>query len=333
MNPLLTATFSAPDIACLQTTGSITINASGGTLPYSYSVDAGNTYQSSNIFNTLGPGTYSCNIKDSLGCIAEIMVTLKNAATPNLAVTNPSTVCKPATIDLTAPAVTTGSDPGLSFSFWRDSAATIPLANPSIVSDSGTYFIKGTTTDGCFTIKAVDVNIENSLPGMRYPPVLTTPNVSTILQARVIGTNPVYQWIPPDGLNNSSVKDPVFNYDKKTEYRITITSATGCVTVDTLLVDLVGIDPKVFIPKAWSPNGDGNNDYLIPLTVNISQLNYFVIFNRWGKKVFETNVTGHGWDGKLNGIAQPMDVYIWIVVATGVNGEKLRISGQSILLR
>jgi len=139
----------------------------------------------------------------------------------------------------------------------------------------------------------------------------------------------------PDGLNNTSIKDPVFNYDKKTEYIIKITSATGCISVDTLLVDLIsiGIVPNVFVPKAWSPNGDGHNDFLFPFTVNITQLKYFRIYNRWGKKVFETNIIGQGWDGKLNGNPQIMDVYTWTVEAISVNGYKYKAAGKAVLLR
>ena len=130
-----------------------------------------------------------------------------------------------------------------------------------------------------------------------------------------------------------AIKDPVFNYDQSTEYRISIRTVNGCVTVDTLLVDVKILAPNVFIPKAWSPNGDSHNDYLYPIAVNIRQLNFFAIFNRWGQKVFETNVLGEGWDGIYKGVPQPMDPYTWIVEATGTNGEKIRYFGQSILIR
>ena len=181
--------------------------------------------------------------------------------------------------------------------------------------------------------KPVQLNIETSPPGKRNPTVMTLPNQPQVLQARSFVNTATWLWNPPSGLNNPGIQNPVFNYDRKTEYHITITSTTGCITVDTLLVDLLSTAPNVFVPKAWSPNGDGHNDLLFPNTVNITQLKSFIIYNRWGQKVFETSQTGQGWDGKLNGVAQPMDVYIWILQAIGINGEKFRATGQVVLLR
>jgi gliding motility-associated-like protein len=91
--------------------------------------------------------------------------------------------------------------------------------------------------------------------------------------------------------------------------------------------------PNVFVPKAWTPNGDGNNDYLFPFTINIAELKYFRIFNRWGQKVFETNMIGHGWDGIYKGKRQVMDVYIWIIEATGIDGKNYNYSGNTLLLK
>ncbi len=80
-----------------------------------------------------------------------------------------------------------------------------------------------------------------------------------------------------------------------------ITTPSGCSVVDTLLVKMRTEAPIIvsdlFVPKAWTPNGDGHNDKLYPLTLNIVELKYFRIFNRWGQLMFETNVLGFGWDG------------------------------------
>ena len=329
----LNVTTSAPPIACGQTNGSVTINASGGTQPYSYSIDAGNTYQSSPVFNTLNPGAYTFRIKDFIGCTTDVGASLQPAIIPNLVITDPLPVCAPATINLNASAITAGSDPGLVFTYWMDSAATTPLGNSSAVSIPGTYYIKATETGGCFVTRPVQLTIETSAPGIRYNTIMTLPNQPQVLQARGFLNTNTWLWSPPSGLNNPGIHNPVFNDNKKTEYQITITSTTGCITVDTLLVDLLSDAPNVFVPKAWSPNGDGHNDLLFPNTVNITQLNSFIIYNRWGQKVFETNQTGQGWDGKLNGVAQSMDVYIWILHAIGINGEKFRATGQAVLLR
>jgi gliding motility-associated-like protein len=89
----------------------------------------------------------------------------------------------------------------------------------------------------------------------------------------------------------------------------------------------------LFVPKAWTPNNDGHNDRLYPLTVNIRELKYFRIFNRWGQMVFETNAIGIGWDGMFKGQKQVIDVYTWTAEAIGDNGQIIKRSGNSALIR
>ncbi|HMJ48078.1 MAG TPA: T9SS type B sorting domain-containing protein, partial [Ferruginibacter sp.] len=143
---------------------------------------------------------------------------------------------------------------------------------------------------------------------------------------------------PSEGLNSYTVRTPVFRYDRLTEYIIKITSPGGCQIADTLLVKVEsggssGCNPGVFIPKAWSPNGDGHNDKLFPLTECIKELRYFRVFNRWGKLMFETKVIGEGWNGIFSGQPQIMDVYTWTVEAIGFDGRIVKRSGNSVLLR
>ena len=112
-----------------------------------------------------------------------------------------------------------------------------------------------------------------------------------------------------------------------------------CPVVDTLLVVLREPAPggscvsTIDVPKAWSPNADGHNDKLYPLTINITELKYFRIFNRWGQLVFETNIIGQGWDGIFNGKPQVMDVYTWTLEAVGCEGRYIKRAGNSALMR
>jgi gliding motility-associated-like protein len=252
---------------------------------------------------------------------------------PMLSITNPQTVCVPSTVDLTAPAVTSGSSAGSTYSYWINAACTTPLSNPNSVAVSGIYYIRGQSAGGCFTIKPVTVTIENNIPGIRYPGVTIAANTQLALQARSPQPNCTYQWSPNRGLNNYTNRDVVFSYDRKTEYLITITSPAGCVTIDTQLVIIETTQFGIFVPRAWTPNGDGHNDLLFPLTLNITKINYFRIFNRWGQLVFETNAPNTGWNGIYKGKQQPIDVYTWSVEAVTITGEIIRRSGNSVLIR
>ena len=89
----------------------------------------------------------------------------------------------------------------------------------------------------------------------------------------------------------------------------------------------------IFVPKAWSPNGDGHNDRLYPLAVCIRELKYFRVFNRWGQLVFETNILEQGWDGSFHGKPQVMDTYTWTLEAIGEDGKYYKRAGNSVLIR
>lgn len=118
-------------------------------------------------------GVYYIKGTNSSGCsspVKAVFVYIEPA--PRLIITNPATVSDPTTVDLTASGVTAGSTPGLIYTYFTDSAGTIPLTDPATVSIPGIYYIRGTNTGGSSLIRAVKVTITYTI----FIPNVFSPN-------------------------------------------------------------------------------------------------------------------------------------------------------------
>jgi gliding motility-associated-like protein len=96
----------------------------------------------------------------------------------------------------------------------------------------------------------------------------------------------------------------------------------------------VSTDVVLSVPKAFTPNNDNLNDILkIEYGAGIKTLNRFVIFNRYGRIVFQTNDITKGWDGRVNGYDQEMDAYTYLIDYTTYQDKLMKKTGSVILLR
>ena len=91
--------------------------------------------------------------------------------------------------------------------------------------------------------------------------------------------------------------------------------------------------PDIYVPNAFTPNGDGRNDIFRPLVVGISSFHYFRVFNRYGQVLFETSKPGDGWDGTVNGRPAPPGTFVWEATGIDANQKLLLKTGTVILIR
>jgi gliding motility-associated-like protein len=92
------------------------------------------------------------------------------------------------------------------------------------------------------------------------------------------------------------------------------------------------LDKDVFVPNVFSPNGDGKNDVLLVYGNYISKLE-MRIFNQWGEQVELVTSKEKGWDGKHQGKAQPVGVYVYSLQAVMTDGRTIKLKGYITLLR
>jgi gliding motility-associated-like protein len=145
-----------------------------------------------------------------------------------------------------------------------------------------------------------------------------------------------YQWIPATNLSNATIPNPVATYTGSFDsirYQLLVYNEADCVDSAYITVKVFRTNPQVFVPSAFTPNGDGINDIIRPIAVGVTQIQYFRVYNRWGQLIFSTTQNGQGWNGKINGKDQGTGVYVWIVKAVDFTGKEIIEKGTVTLIR
>ena len=258
-NAIATATIAITQLpaATISYQGSPFCNNLPGIIPVTLTGTTGGTYSAvpvglsiSSSSGAITPGTsqpgnytvtYSVAASGGCGTVtATALVTI--AQSPTLIITNPPAVCAPATVDLTSSAITAGSTPGLTFTYWIDAAATIPYATPQSAV-SGTYYIKGTIAAGCFDVRPVQVTVNPS-------PVATASNDGPVCAGSPLSLTggpagmKSYLWTGPNGFT-SAQRSPVVSVSATLPmagvYTLTVTNSSDCTgtATTTVVVDAV----------------------------------------------------------------------------------------------
>jgi gliding motility-associated-like protein len=148
----------------------------------------------------------------------------------------------------------------------------------------------------------------------------------------------VYSWASNPSLSSNSIANPTASPTTSSTYYLTITDGNGCSTSDSKTIN-VESNNKFYIPNAFSPNGDSNNDLFNAFVSNYKffELN---IYNRWGEKIYSTNEpntiagsTTIGWDGKFKDLPQPIGVYVYILKLVFSDNTKVNQAGSVTLIR
>ncbi len=152
-----------------------------------------------------------------------------------------------------------------------------------------------------------------------------------------IGNIISYQWDFGDGTYSSSENPPahIFPDTRNGEtYPVKLIVKNNLNCADTVVALVTKLQScAIGVPNAFTPNGDGKNDYLYPLNAfTVSHLE-FRVYNRTGQLVFESRDAGQKWDGKINGKPQSTGAYIWVLNFTDGSGKLYSLKGSSVLIR
>ncbi len=144
-----------------------------------------------------------------------------------------------------------------------------------------------------------------------------------------------YKWSPEDYLSDPNIANPRVDFPDTGRYKyvLTGTNEEGCIATDTVEIWVVN-SGSVFVPNAFSPNGDGINDVLMPRIVGYSEITSFRIYNRYGQQVFTSTKENYPeWDGTYNGKVADIGVFYYIIELKDIEGNKKTQTGDITLIR
>lgn len=305
-------------------TGKVELTVNGGNAPYLY---AWNNNAATATVNNLGEGTYVVTVTDAKGC-KQVKANIVHASQPLLVSTTVNTLpCNVAKGEALI-SVDNGVAP---YTFqWTngDNTATLKNVQP------GTYNVTIRDAAGCALDTSVTILNTNSfkveIEGAGHIELGETVD----LKATSTGSDEVsYTWVPAFGLQCPSCANVTVRPAETTTYKVTAIDAIyGCTAIAEATVQ-VGTDNTVFIPNAFTPNGDGQND-LLQLYGSLQGIRYFqlLVFNRWGEKVYETNDQFFAWDAIYKGEKLEPAAYLYVMKVVHLNNETSRTFKGSITL-
>lgn len=319
-----------------QANGTISVNPSGATPPYTYAWSSG-SYTASTESN-LGAGTYVITVTDANGCSASVSVTLTAPSMIVYTYIQSDSASCPDSADGHIVVNVVGGTPGNNIPYEYSINGGPFQENHNFYNlAAGTYAIAVEDSPGC--VADTMIQVYQPLPVI----VAINPQDSTIalgssLQLSLSFNNPQalsinsYYWWPGLGLSCTDCPAPVASPYNNSLYSLLVHYGKNCVATATDAVK-VGPGPEPYIPNAFTPNGDGVNDVFYVYGNQLASVG-LTIYNRWGEKMFDSDGNQwSGWDGSYQGVLQPVGVYVYYAQLRYLNGTIETRQGSITLIR
>ncbi len=262
-------------------------------------------------------GNYILGVSNACGSKSDT-VKITFAESPTLHFT-PKTYKQCGFMPITLNPIVSGTSP-LGYS-WNTGAVS-----PSIAATTGGLYILN-LSNICKTVSDT-VQIQMiSIPGKIYDGATIAICQDSVLILNAGNTGCTYVWNTHDTIQKIVA-------EKAGVYVVHISNQHFCNITDSVTVKTIDCNPGVLVmPNAFSPNGDGLNDRIAPILVGDNvKLRTFRIFDRWGVQIFIDDEKNQGWDGKYNGVDQPLGTYIYVIDYINLGVQK-SIKGDITLVR
>jgi gliding motility-associated-like protein len=198
-----------------------------------------------------------------------------------------------------------------------------PTAIPMVTT---TYTV--TVTNGpCVSKDSITITVK-PIPYVKIIPdsVMIIPGASVTLNAT---GSPPFNWSPSIGISCTECPSPTVAPDSNTVYYAQVADSDGCIAIDSAIVD---IEPTIYVPNSFTPNGDGKNDVFRPKFQGYISMEVY-IFNRWGQLIYKWNTLDGGWDGTYEGRKAQEDTYVYMLKAVDYTKNLVQKIGSVTLLK
>ncbi len=207
-----------------------------------------------------------------------------------------------------------------------------PLAGPSKTT---AYVLRVVDTLGC-PKPSFDTVLVNVIPPVKANAGRDTFGIPGQPLQLLASGGTQYIWSPETGLDDPSIFNPIATLPEAVDsirYKLRVYDSQFCFADDEVMIRIFRSGPDIYVPTAFTPNGDGKNDVLRPFTIGITKLHYFSVYNRWGQLLFTTTELGKGWDGMYLGAPQPSAAYVFSTEGTDFTGKTVYRKGTSVMIR
>lgn len=309
-----------PNFTVSSSTGANFICA-GTSINLSSSASSGNAWSTGSTNPSISissSGTYTLTVSNG-ACSADTSIVIVPGIIPNANITGDSTSCQNASTNLTASG-------GTSY-LWSNGQTGATFS--SIINNSGPVYVV-VNNGQCSDTAVINIVVFGS-PTVNAGTDQTI-NIGSSVQLSATSSGNTYSWSPSTGLSCVNCANPVASPSATTSYIVTVTDANGCTRSDTVIVIVDIICAELFVPSAFSPNEDGNNDEICVENNCISEA-LFRVYNRWGELVYETTTLPICWDGKYKDALLPVSAYAFTLNATLYDGNKIIKNGHIALIK
>lgn len=317
-------------IKCYGETGNLSSTTSGGTRPHNLTWSNGNTDENA---NNLYAGTYTLTVIDANNCIDSIKITLPQPAELVINTIIENMLCD----DVCNGKILTNTQGGTEpYRYrWTNGFTSKDIENLC----EGSYNLKLLDKNNCELLTRYDITNLHYIPELNVTAskeeIFAGEQILLMANTQSLGS---YTWNHSDILSNYKLPNPTAKPIKPTLFEVVFKDIHGCKATDTIRINVKEVicgDTYIFVPNAFSPNGDGNNDYFKPYFPQalITEV-YFAVYNRWGNIMYETNeINMKGWDGIYNNQQLASDVFVYYIKARCLNNEIYEHKGNVTILK